>query len=155
MKNETIEFFVPGKPGTAGSKNPFPIYRKGADGQKIFTGKVVAVDANKKKSTWMADVKHFAYQAYQGEPLTGPVSLEIIFVMPRPKNHFKSNGELKPNAEIFHGKRPDLTKMLRALEDALTGIIWQDDSCVAATNMQKIYGPNPGAQVKIMSLNHK
>jgi Holliday junction resolvase RusA-like endonuclease len=52
----------------------------------------------------------------------------MTFIMPRPKNQYDAKGNLKNPAPFFHTVKPDRIKLARAVEDALTGIIWVDDS---------------------------
>jgi Holliday junction resolvase RusA-like endonuclease len=52
----------------------------------------------------------------------------MTFVMPRPNNHFNYGEELKMGMPFYHTVKPDRIKLARAVEDALTGIIWVDDS---------------------------
>ena len=156
-----ISFFVPGIPRPGGSKRGLPIYRHKDyinKDEKEFTGHVAVIDANKKVRPWMADVKHFAYQKYDGPPLTGPINLTLIFVMPRPKGHHgtgKNAGKLKDSAPYYHTVAPDRTKLTRAVEDALTGVIWKDDAQVCKGNAEKIYGNKTGVHVIIKTINPK
>ena len=136
-----IEFFVPGIPRPGGSKSAF---------KNPKTGKIIMSDAGGEKTkNWRAVVALFAKQNYKGELLSGPLRVSIIFVMRRPKYHFRANGELRPTAPKFHDKRPDRGKLLRSTEDALTSIIWHDDSQVASGPLEKIYGDKPGAHITI------
>lgn len=50
-----------------------------------------------------------------------------------------------------HTKKPDIDKLLRALLDAMTGIVWADDSQVAFVVVNKVYAWNdrPGVHVVI------
>ena len=42
------------------------------------------------------------------------------------------------------------TKLIRAVEDALTGIVWRDDAQVAVQKVAKVYGDEPqGAVITI------
>jgi|Deesub1362A_J573_1020465.scaffolds.fasta_scaffold04192_5 crossover junction endodeoxyribonuclease RusA len=130
--SKVIEFFVPGVPKPAGSKRAF----------KTKTGKVVMVDASGKAGEdWRGDLKKFALE-HCPEPLEGPVDLMVIFVMPRPKSHLGSGrnaSKVKPSAPDRHTTRPDVTKLLRAVEDALTGICWKDDAQICLQRAAKIY----------------
>lgn len=129
-----IEFFVPGLPKTAGSKSGF--YNK-----KL--GRVMMVDACKDSKNWQADVKAFAMPHRPSELFHDcPVGLELKFLMPRPKYHFNSKGKLKVMPHNYHIKKPDLLKMTRAIEDALTGIIWQDDALICHEVLTKKYDTN-------------
>ena len=141
-----IKFFVPGIPAPGGSKNTF-INKK--------TGKVCVVDACKRNPAWRNRVAHFALPHKPDKPLTCAIELNVDFLMPRPKCHYrtgKNAGKLKDTAPRYCIKRPDTTKLLRALEDALTGIIWKDDEQVVKQVIRKHYGENPGAMVRISEI---
>lgn len=139
----TLSFFVPGIPRPGGSKKGFYIAK---------IKRVVITDASGKPGKdWRGDVKAVALQAYKGDPLDEPLRLSIEFTMPRPKNHYRSNGQLKPGAPHFHTSKPDTTKLIRSLEDALTGILWKDDSSVCMQSAVKVYGEKPGARVTLDS----
>ena len=139
-----IEFFVPGIPATAGSKKGFYI-------EKIR--KVVQSPASKKTKPWMNTVTFFARQQYKGPLLTGPLNLAIEFRLLRTKGHYgtgRNAGTVKPSAPTYSSTRPDLTKLTRALEDALKGITWRDDSQVCIQETRKVYvDRDPGAMVRI------
>jgi crossover junction endodeoxyribonuclease RusA len=132
-----IQFFVPGICKPAGSKR--------------HIGHGVVIDACEKTKPWQADVKVFALKAYSGKPIDGPIGLNLVFVMQRPKYHFNKNG-LKKSAPAWHISRPDETKLTRAVEDALTGIIWVDDSQICKSSKEKIYGDHPGVHIAIYEL---
>ncbi|MBX3380919.1 MAG: RusA family crossover junction endodeoxyribonuclease [Phycisphaeraceae bacterium] len=138
-------FFVPGLPGTAGSKSGFGFKRPdGSVGVNM-------VDSCKRKDAWRAAVQAFALQAGV-KPIGGPVTLRLTFSMPRPKQHHIGSDRAKPiraNAPKAHTGKPDVTKMVRAVEDALKGIAWHDDSQVVYQENTKHYADEPGATVQI------
>jgi len=148
-----IQFFVPGIARTAGSKTAF----KGKDGKVNFA------HAGKYSKGWMDSVKWFAMQQYGQRTvlLAGPITLKLIFFMARPKGHFRTGkqaGELKASAPGHPTSKPDLTKLTRAVEDALTGLIWKDDSQVVKQDTKKVYcGPEDkvGVDIKIESVEGK
>lgn len=81
-------------------------------------------DTNKKLAGWRRTVALCAQQAMNrqhAEPLTGPVLLAIEFAMPRTK-------AMRKDPPPPMTQRPDSTKLTRAIEDALTGIAYNDDS---------------------------
>ena len=145
----TIEFFVPGTVRTAGSKSAF----KGKDGSVHVT------HSGKYTKEWMNTVRYFALQAMnRGCVIAEPVRLSIDFRMARPQGHFgtgRNAGKLKDSAPFYCAKKPDLTKLTRAVEDAMTGIIWRDDALVISQTTTKRYVCNSepcGAQIKIETL---
>ena len=129
---KTISFTVYGKPATAGSKRGFPIRRK--DGS---IGVAMTHD-NPRTKNWMASVAQTARGVYQGELLTGPLELTITFFLARPKAHYLKTG-LRKSAPMKHCQKPDATKLLRAIEDSLTGVIWRDDSQVVSLIISKVW----------------
>lgn len=124
-----LRFTVPGKPQPAGSKRAF---KRGA--------RVIVVDDNTKAKPWQAEVKAAAIEAMRGaEVLAGPIKLEVCFHMARPKAHYGAGGRVKASAPLYPIVRPDTTKLLRGLEDALTGTVWRDDAQVVDQLAQRLY----------------
>ena len=134
-------FFVEGVPQTAGSKAAFP-YRK-KDGR---LGVRVTAD-NKKTAAWSSHVSLIGKTTIP-EPFTGPVVLELAFMIVRPVSHYNKSG-LKKSSPLQHVYKPDLTKMVRAVEDALTGIAWNDDSQVIEQKTSKQWADFSGVWITI------
>ena len=146
---EAITFTVPGIPQPAGSKRGFPVKRKNG------TIGVAISDANPKSRVWKQEVAQAAGDIYRGPLLTGPLHLEVTFQFPRPKSHYgtgKNAGVLKLSAPLYHTQKPDSTKLIRGVEDALTGIIWRDDSQVCCQTVNKRWGARAAAGVRIIPL---
>lgn len=148
MSFRKIQFFVPGVPATAGSKKAF-LNRN--------TGKIAVVDDCKRGASWRDTVGTYAMTALNGaQSLTGlldePLELNVIFYVVRPRGHYKSSVKhpgLKDNAPRWPVSKPDTTKLLRAVEDALKGIVWRDDSLVVVQTAMKVFADKPGAFVTI------
>lgn len=144
MTPTRTKFFVAGVPAPGGSKKAF-----------IVNGRAHVTDDCKRNAPWRNSVSMFAASAHQGDPFSGPICLDVEFVMPRIKAHFKTGkhaGMLKPGAPSRHTVKPDATKLLRALEDALTGICWRDDAQVCVQRVTKRYGDRVGARVEVTCL---
>lgn len=125
-----VRFEVIGTPQQRGSK--IPVGKKGG-GIILKNGRPVLKDANKKSPAWMDSVRYAAREAWGKDLLNCPVMLGAEFYFARNQGHFGSGrnaGVLKASAPEFHAKSPDLSKLIRALEDAITGIIWVDDKLV-------------------------
>ena len=160
-----IKFFVPGHARTAGSKTVQVMYQcqkckrkynkrpefceDCSYGDEIVTDiKPITVyrPASKFTKAWMQNVKFFALKAVQRMvPETGPIHLCIVFYFEHPKGHYgtgRNAGRLKESAPRDYTKKPDLSKLVRAVEDAITGIVWKDDSQVAQITAAKKYCDN-------------
>lgn len=113
-------------------------------GSKRHVGRGIMVESSKYVANWRAYAKLKASQVFShaDDRIEKPNAVEVtaIFYFDRPKSHFRSNGELKADAPIFHTGRPDGEKLMRALLDAITGICFQDDSQAAKQNIEKRYG---------------
>jgi Holliday junction resolvase RusA-like endonuclease len=70
----------------------------------------------------------------------GPVTASFTFYLRRPKSHYLKNGALRPKAPRRHTTKPDVLKLARAIEDALTGIVYQDDAQIVCEQLEKYYG---------------
>ncbi len=130
-----LTFRVYGLPASAGSKR-FLGYAK--------NGRPIIADTCKRNPEWRSDVRNAAMIAmqkvgYSMLPKGTAIGVDVIFYMPRPKSHYRANGELKPNAPVYHLSKPDSSKLFRSAEDALTQIVWHDDCLVADHRVRKLY----------------
>lgn len=142
-----MRFVVRGKPQPAGSKKGF-----------VVAGHVNIVDANAKAKPWKAEVKAAAMEHMFGPRLLeGPVIAHFEFEYRRPASHYNSKGRLNAlgRRTIHKITKPDALKLARAIEDALTGIVYRDDAQIVRELIEKRYGQedrviveiNPVAQV--------
>jgi crossover junction endodeoxyribonuclease RusA len=127
-----MKLTVIGVPVPQGNKSGFPIRRKdGSIGVAMREGR--SKEAKMRFSDWRASIAACARlwleQNGMPAPLDGAVELTIKFYMPRPKSLRKSIG--------YPLSRPDLSKLVRCVEDALTGIAYVDDSRIVAAHLFK------------------
>lgn len=140
-----LSFFVAGDPATQGSKRAFYIAK---------IGRAIVTEDCKKNKPWRSDVRNEAEKAIesQGWKLTeGAVYVELTFQLTRPKGHFGAKG-LRPSAPAYHTKKPDTVKLARAVEDALKGVVWKDDSQIYCEKITKVYAEQPGCLVTIVAI---
>jgi Holliday junction resolvase RusA-like endonuclease len=141
-----MQFFVPGIPKPGGSKKTF---------LNKYTGKINVTDACNTNKEWRQSVIGAILENRPDKKFSGAVMLSITFFMPRPKSDYKSGDPekgLKPNAPVYHTKRPDCTKLIRSTEDAITdsGCVWYDDSQVAIqTGIKQYADKGTGALITI------
>ena len=78
--------------------------------------------------------------------ITGPAKLELVFTFPRPKSHVLKSGGLAKGAPAHKTSSPDLSKLIRCVEDSLTDAkVWTDDSYVVEVNALKRYAKHTEA----------
>lgn len=146
-RENALTFVVFGLPRPAGSKRAFALKKNG-----VFTGRTVVTDDCKDSREWKNNVRREAAINMDGMPMfLGPVILTAVFYMPRPKGHYRTGkraAELRPAAPRHITTKPDLLKLTRAVEDAMTGIVWRDDAQVVEHRLFKKYG-QPGCVVQV------
>lgn len=84
--------------------------------------------------------------------LAGPLEVSCSFSFGRPQSHRRSSGALRDGAPSWHTTRPDIDKAIRSVLDALTGVVWGDDSQVGRLVIEKRYGERPGVRVLVRRL---
>ena len=69
------------------------------------------------------------------------MALTVDFHFVRPKSHFTSKGNLTKSAPLFPTPRTvgDIEKLCRSLSDALTDVLFDDDSQVVELHARKLY----------------
>lgn len=128
-----IEFTVVGRPVPAGSKRAF----KAKNSDAI----IVADSSGARGKSWRQEVSAAAAAAMEGaEMLLGPVSMTVVFYRARPKAHYRADGSVKDNAPRYPVARPDVLKLARAVEDAMTGIVFRDDAQIVGESLLKRWG---------------
>lgn len=144
----SLSFFVPGIPAPGGSKR-FVGFAKS-------TGRAILVDAaGQRNKDWRSSVASVAAACMSGvAPMEGPLAVRLTFLMPRPKGHRTPKGVLRASAPPFPTTRPDALKLARSTEDAMTGIVWRDDSQGVVLEARKQYADDRacGCEVTITRL---
>ena len=116
-------------------------------GSKRHVGRGILVESSKRVGPWREAVKAAALAAGV-ESIHGPTVAIIRFYLPRPKSHYRANGQLKLTAPTFCDKRPDVDKLLRSTFDALTDLgLIDDDARIVDLTTTKRYHSHPGALV--------
>jgi Holliday junction resolvase RusA-like endonuclease len=128
-----LTIVVPGVPVPQGSLRAF-----------TRNGHAWATSDNPRTRPWKAAVTSEAAQIVEAAGLANPayehrpVAVAITFRFPRPRGHFGKRG-LLPSAPAQMTTMPDIDKLVRAVLDALTGIVWRDDAQVVVLDIRKVY----------------
>lgn len=143
-----IRITVYGHAQPAGSKRGFP--RKRSNGSTF----VSIVDANPNAKDWKNAVASAAREAYSGDLLNGPLAVSMVFYRPRPKGHFTSSGGLSKSGRTtpYPTPKPDVLKLARAVEDALTGVVYRDDAQIVDEHIAKSWGEPARCEIEIVEL---
>lgn len=133
-----VTFWCAGIPQPQGSKS-----------FKGFTpkGHAVMAESAKHLDSWRVAVGWAGRAAMRRQPrLAGPLLVRLEFVLRRPVSLPKT----RPTPPAV--KKPDVDKLVRAVLDALTNVVFDDDSQVVdvhATKRLAEVGETPGVHVRI------
>lgn len=157
-----LRFVVLGEAKPAGSKRSLPIRKQGEP------TRYVVVDANPRQKSWLQEVRHAANEAikdWRGADLLDlppfpwgePLQLGLTFYVPRPKGHFgtgRNAGVVKASAVAHPAKRPDLLKLARGVEDALSQLVYRDDALIVREVLEKRWGSSARVEIEVRQLGH-
>lgn len=134
-----VEFTIPGDPQTKGN------LRRAPHGGLY--------DSNKELAAWANQAAAAGADAMNGRrPITTPVRITVQFVFARPKAHTTTKGlsaEGKRHPYPASRSAGDLDKLERAVGDALTGVVFDDDSRIVQKVSSKVWGDRPRTDVLV------
>lgn len=134
-----ISFEVRGYPVPQGSTRTF-----------VIKGRAVTTNRTPKLDAWRTAIAQEARNAiikappsisYGFQLLEGALEVECAFTFTPVKSRRKQGKA--------HFQRPDIDKLLRAVLDACTGVIYHDDAQVMKLIGMKEYGSSPGCRIKV------
>ena len=154
-----LNFTVHGEARPAGSKRAFALRRR--DGTLVTRpggAPVINVtDDNPKSKDWKGTVAWAAREAVGSgfALLHGPLVVTFSFYRTRPKGHLKPDGLLAKSGRDnpYPTTKPDVLKLARGAEDALTGVLWRDDAQIVKETLEKNYGNWARLEVTVEALD--
>lgn len=142
MSGMTITFDVAGSPAPKGSGRAMLI---GGKARHVPSGS--SVNARRIRS-WDGAVREAAARAVgtvAAPPFVGvALAATITFRLVRPAGHWGKRG-LKPSAPAWPIPKPDADKLTRQTWDSMIGIVYDDDSRICRSVVQKEYAA-PGRE---------
>lgn len=150
-----LRFEVAGKAEPAGSKRAFVPQKNGQPFRSKTNGRIVVsvVDDNPNGRDWKNRVADGARQQWGARLLlTAPLWFKATFYLRRPKGHHgtgRNAAVVKESSPQFPASKPDVLKLTRAVEDALSGIVYADDSQIVSERIDKRYGDKPRVEIEI------
>jgi Holliday junction resolvase RusA-like endonuclease len=133
-----ISFTVPGAPIGKGR----PRFAKRGEHVRVYT--------DEKTVNFENLVKLFASQAMAGlTPFKRPVALSMVIVMQIPASWSKKRQDLALRGLIGATTKPDVSNVLKAIEDGMNGIVYDDDKQIVGGGFSKQYGLIPRVEVRV------
>lgn len=155
MGQHSLSFRVDGIPRSQGSKKFLGTTDK---------GKIRMAESARGLPAWRSDIRNEAAKALDAARYdtdddlarfwSGPIIVQIAFGFSRPASHYgtgRNSTTLKPSAPAFPASknRDDVDKLARAVLDALSGVVFEDDGRVVHLSVSKLYDDRPGALIYI------
>lgn len=75
----------------------------------------------------------------------GPLLLDVTFYFKKPKSCVRKEGS-------YHIYKPDLSNLIKLIEDIGSGILYKDDAIIASITAHKKYDAQPRTEFRIIPL---
>jgi Holliday junction resolvase RusA-like endonuclease len=107
-----------------------------------------------KKSRDFKDYVRLVASEHRPEKLLeGPISLVVKVYKPTLKSFSKKKKAAAEAGQLRPTSKPDVSNYLKLIEDALTGVIWKDDSQIIDCSISKYYSETPRTEIQIKEMD--
>lgn len=137
----SLTFFVAGDPKSKGSKQAF-----------VVSGRAIVTEGKSSKA-WEAAVRA-RVASMDVQRMTGPVVVTLEFFLPMPASRVP-----KPKSKDYWKRspvpdtKPDIDKLARAVLDALSKVVYEDDARIVNLQVMKRYSATqPGVEIDVREL---
>lgn len=126
----------------------FTVYgRPMPQGSKKHVGRGIMVESCKGLKPWRQEISGAAMEATSGlvRPVFAqhvPLEITLRFFFTRPKS---VSVKKRPSMTT----KPDGSKLLRAVEDSLTGVVFHDDAQLIEFHIRKMYGGPERVEIEV------
>jgi Holliday junction resolvase RusA-like endonuclease len=136
-----IQFVVPGQPVGKGRA------------RAARRGNFITMYTPEKTANYESLVAHAAHVAMAGKSLiSGAVAVDLDIRLQIPASWSKKRKEMAAQGLIAATKKPDCSNILKAIEDGMNGIIYNDDVQIVQSSQRKRYAETPGVVVIVREL---
>jgi Holliday junction resolvase RusA-like endonuclease len=123
---------------------------QGSKSARVIRGRAILTegfgDAPKRRKLWREAVAEAAREWLKANgapaPLDGAVSLSVTFYLPRPAS--------APKRVTLPFRKPDSSKLLRSVEDSLSGLLYVDDARIVEHHVRKRFAIDSAARAEIV-----
>lgn len=119
---------IPGK--------PTPLARPRFSNDRVYNSQRIA----------MTNMGILLKNQFKRDPLDGPLTMALTFFFKVPASHHKRKDDMI-GTPLSH--KPDLSNLIKFVEDAANGILYVDDSCIVQLDATKIYGEEEMTEITL------
>lgn len=140
-----LSLWIPGKPIALARPRARVLKRSGCKPIPVlYHPQEKELEAYRRALLSRCPVGHTAY--------VGALELHVRFFFEVAKSETKTAREEKIGGTIPHISKPDTSNLLKWVEDAANGVLWQDDRQVTKVTASKHYGMESGTELKVREL---
>lgn len=108
-----------------------------------------------KTAKFKKELRAMAQAQYKGKPLTGPLKVTFRFYRPIQTSISKKEHDLRASGVHRPIVKPDISNFVKSAEDALNGVLWEDDKLIVTEVSGKYYADNPRIEMEIETLEEE
>jgi Holliday junction resolvase RusA-like endonuclease len=113
-------------------------------------GNFVTTYTDQKTKDYELRIKHQAMAAMgSAKPSKMPIDLSIQICCSIPCSWSKKKQMQALGGEIFPTNKPDIDNILKAVSDAMNGVVYDDDRQIISVRVVKYYGQIPHLSIKV------
>tara|TARA_R110002049_G_scaffold282589_2_gene462418 strand:- start:2027 stop:2500 length:474 start_codon:yes stop_codon:yes gene_type:complete len=133
-----IHFFIPGEPVAKARARSTKGGRHYTPNKTVNYENLVAAIARE--------------QMIMREPTSKAVCLDVVLQFSVPRSWPKWKREAALKNQIAHTSKPDTTNVIKAIEDGMNGVVWEDDAQSCELHVIELYSDSPGVLVSVTEL---
>ena len=85
-------------------------------------------------------------------PWQGPVELRVLAFMPIPASKSLKWKTAAAAGAVRHVSKPDVSNIVKQVEDVMNGLFWRDDAQVVSVVAEKLYSVEPRYEISVTCL---
>lgn len=151
-----IEITITGHPVAKGRARSGLIPKKGGGFATDRNGRpIIAHHTPAKTRRWEDEARTEAKAVMNArglEPMRGPLLLVIEANFAPPESWPAWKQEAALSGQVCHTSKPDADNILKAVKDAMNGVVWLDDSQVVTASATKGYSRVPKVVIEIRTI---
>lgn len=106
-----------------------------------------------KSRTYKEQVRSIAKEKNPVTAMAGAIRMTVDIYRTIPRSWPKKKQRLAEQGKLLPTSRPDVDNYAKSIQDALSGVVYEDDSQVVRLTVTKQYGTEPRAEIEVEEVN--